>query len=168
MKGLGLKETSGKALAVSGAKFYDNVETLVSSDSDGSANIAKITAQTDANTANYSTKYPAFYWATYYRTTATNVQATDYDSGWYIPAKTEMTALLSNLTNINAILTKIGATNATTVNPSGSDNYCTSTWGNDADSYGKVYYADRTSGLATYPKNMNSTSFYVRVIRTFP
>ncbi|WP_156003152.1 hypothetical protein [Treponema bryantii] len=166
MKGLGLKESpdSGTKLGLVEpvCQLYSKAATMTSSASDGSENMTKVKSLSDANTTvNFQTNYPGFYWASAYSSSATNLGVT-YSSGWYIPAKDEMSALISKLNVINPIIEKIGTSYATKVEPSNSKLYCTSTWASN----GWVNYAKSTSGLAD---DMNALQwpYQIRAIRTF-
>ncbi len=165
MKGLGLKESNDPLkLGISDpvCQLYSKAATLTSSASDGSVNMTKVKSLSDANTtANFKTNYPGFYWASAYSSSATNLGVT-YSSGWYIPAKDEMSALLSKLSTINTTIDKIGTSYATKVEPSNSKFYCTSTWASN----GWVNYAKSTSGVEPDTNGLNGL-YYIRAIRTF-
>ena len=166
MKGLGLKESpdSGIKLGLVDpvCQLYSKAATMASSASDGSENMTKVKSLSDANTTvNFQTNYPGFYWASTYSSSATNLGVT-YSSGWYIPAKDEMSALIQKLNVINPIIEKIGTSYATKVEPSTSKVYCTSTWASN----GWVNYVKSTSGLAD-DTNALQWPYQIRAIRTF-
>ena len=105
--GVGLKHSiSGLAWCTSDAKaFNKNIETIqcpvsgdagnltFTVDTDGSDNLEQIasfltTAELENDTTDAS-KYPAFYFAKNYKTTATNLGAA-YENGWYLPTVAEL------------------------------------------------------------------------------
>ena len=105
--GVGLKHNrSGLAWCTSDANAYNkNIETIqcpasgntgnltFTDDTDGSDNLEQIasfltTAGLENDTTDAS-KYPAFYFAKNYKTTATNLGAA-YENGWYLPTVAEL------------------------------------------------------------------------------
>ena len=105
--GVGLKHNrSGLAWCTKDAKAYNkNIETIqcpatgiagnltFTGDTDGSDNLEQIasfltTAGLENDTTDAS-KYPAFYFAKNYKTTATNLGAA-YENGWYLPTVAEL------------------------------------------------------------------------------
>ena len=105
--GVGLKHNrSGLAWCTSDANAYNkNIETIqcpasgdagnltFTGDTDGSDNLEQIasfltTAGLENDTTDAS-KYPAFYFAKNYKTTATNLGAA-YENGWYLPTVAEL------------------------------------------------------------------------------
>ena len=105
--GVGLKHNrSGLAWCTTAAKAYNkNIETIqcpatgssgnltFTDDTDGSDNLEQIAAfltgnELENDTADAS-KYPAFYFAKNYKTTATNLEAA-YENGWYLPTVAEL------------------------------------------------------------------------------
>ena len=105
--GVGLKHNrSGLAWCTNGANaFNKNIETIqcpasgdagnltFTGDTDGSDNLEQIasfltTAGLENDTTDAS-KYPAFYFAKNYKTTATNLGAA-YENGWYLPTVAEL------------------------------------------------------------------------------
>ena len=105
--GVGLKHNrSGLAWCTSDAKAYNtNIKTIqcpatgsagnltFTGDTDGSDNLEQIasfltTAGLENDTTDAS-KYPAFYFAKNYKTTATNLGAA-YENGWYLPTVAEL------------------------------------------------------------------------------
>lgn len=108
--GVGLKHNrSGLAWCTSDAKAYDkNIETIkcpasgdagnlsFTDDTDGSDNLEQIASfltekgLTDDTTGTDADKrYPAFYFAKNYKTTATNLTSA-YENGWYLPTVAEL------------------------------------------------------------------------------
>lgn len=105
--GVGLKHNgSGLAWCTSDAKAYNtNIKTIqcpasgaagnltFTGDTDGSDNLEQIASfLTTAGLADDTTdpsKYPAFYFAKNYKTTATNLGAA-YENGWYLPTVAEL------------------------------------------------------------------------------
>ncbi len=105
--GVGLKhKTSGLEWCTENAKAYNkNIEKIqcpasgdagnltFTVDTDGSDNLEQIasfltTAGLENDTTDAS-KYPAFYFAKNYKTTATNLTST-YENGWYLPTVAEL------------------------------------------------------------------------------
>lgn len=105
--GVGLKHNrSGLAWCTNDANAYNkNIETIqcpatgsagnltFTDDTDGSDNLEQIasfltTAGLENDTTDAS-KYPAFYFAKNYKTTATNLGAA-YENGWYLPTVAEL------------------------------------------------------------------------------
>ena len=105
--GVGLKHSiSALAWCTNGANaFNKNIETIqcpasgdagnltFTVDTDGSDNLEQIasfltTAGLENDTTDAS-KYPAFYFAKNYKTTATNLEAA-YENGWYLPTVAEL------------------------------------------------------------------------------
>ena len=105
--GVGLKHNrSGLAWCTKDAKAYNkNIKTIqcpatgsagnltFTDDTDGSDNLEQIasfltTAGLENDTTDAS-KYPAFYFAKNYKTTATNLGAA-YENGWYLPTVAEL------------------------------------------------------------------------------
>lgn len=108
--GVGLKHSrSGLAWCTTDANAYNkNIETIqcpasgdagnltFTGDTDGSDNLEQIASfLTTAELADDTTgtdadkKYPAFYFAKNYKTTATNLGAA-YENGWYLPTEAEL------------------------------------------------------------------------------
>ena len=108
--GVGLKhDRSGLAWCTTSANAYDkNIETIqcpasgdagnltFTVDTDGSDNLEQIASfLTEAGLADDTTgtdadkRYPAFYFAKNYKTTATNLGAA-YENGWYLPTVAEL------------------------------------------------------------------------------
>ncbi len=105
--GVGLKHNrSGLAWCTSGAKAYStNITTIqcpasgsagnltFTVDTDGSDNLEQIAAflgnENDTTGEGAEERYPAFYFAKNYSTTATNL-GTEYASGWYLPTIAEL------------------------------------------------------------------------------
>ena len=105
--GVGLKhDRNGLAWCTTSANAYNkNIETIkcpatvsagnlsFTDDTDGSDNLDQIasfltTAGLENDTTDAS-KYPAFYFAKNYKTTATNLGAA-YENGWYLPTVAEL------------------------------------------------------------------------------
>lgn len=105
--GVGLKHSrTGLAWCIIDANaFNKNIETIqcpasgdagnltFTGDTDGSDNLEQIasfltTAELENDTTDAS-KYPAFYFAKNYKTTATNLGAA-YENGWYLPTVAEL------------------------------------------------------------------------------
>ena len=105
--GVGLKHNrSGLAWCTSDAKAYNkNIETIqcpasgdagnltFTGDTHGSDNLEQIasflTTEGLADDTTDPSKYPAFYFAKNYKTTATNLGAA-YENGWYLPTVAEL------------------------------------------------------------------------------
>ena len=115
--GVGLKQ-SGLAWCTNGANaFNKNIETIqcpasgdagnltFTGDTDGSDNLEQIasfltTAGLENDTTDAS-KYPAFYFAKNYKTTATNLGAA-YENGWYLPTVAELFDIWKVKTTVDA------------------------------------------------------------------
>ena len=144
---------------VSGKKWAKNASwgLLASDETDGSSNMTAITSQTTYSEANY----PAFYWAN-------NYTATGFTSGWYIPAKDELTALMVKKDTVNNQITKIGGS-ATKFepyvgavgDPIPSHDYWSSTKRGD-----ELVYISGDYG-ANYQQIKTSELCYTRAIRKF-
>ena len=99
--GVGLKHyKNGLAWCTTDAKAYDKNITAIqchasgnTGDTDGSDNLEQIatflTEKGLVNDTAETAKYPAFYFAKNYKTTATNLTAT-YENGWYLPTVVEL------------------------------------------------------------------------------
>ena len=108
--GVGLKhDQSGRVWCISDAKAYDkNIETIkcpasgdagnltFTDDTDGSDNLEQIASfltekglTDDTTGTDADTRYPAFYFAKNYKTTATNLTSA-YENGWYLPTVAEL------------------------------------------------------------------------------
>ena len=117
--GVGLKHNrSGLAWCTTAAKAYNkNIETIqcpasgdagnltFTVDTDGSDNLEQIasfltTAGLENDTTDKS-KYPAFYFAKNYKTTATNLEAA-YENGWYLPTVAELFDIWKVKTTVDA------------------------------------------------------------------
>ena len=117
--GVGLKHNrTGLAWCTSGANAYNkNIETIqcpatgsagnltFTDDTDGSDNLEQIasfltTAGLENDTTDAS-KYPAFYFAKNYKTTATNLGAA-YGNGWYLPTVAELFDIWKVKTTVDA------------------------------------------------------------------
>ena len=107
--GVGLKHNkSGLAWCISSADAYDkNITTIqcpatgspgaltFTGDKDGSNNLEQIDAFEGVDDTSTAAKYPAFYFAKNYSTTATNL-GTNYASGWYLPSLAELFQIYAN------------------------------------------------------------------------
>ena len=99
--GVGLKHyKNGLAWCTTDAKAYDKNITAIqchasgnTGDTDGSDNLEQIatflTEKGLVNDTAETAKYPAFYFAKNYKTTATNLGAA-YENGWYLPTVAEL------------------------------------------------------------------------------
>lgn len=105
--GVGLKhDRSGLAWCTSDANAYNkNIETIqcpasgdagnltFTVDTDGSDNLEQIASflktENDTTGTDADKRYPAFYFAKNYKTTATNLGAA-YENGWYLPTVAEL------------------------------------------------------------------------------
>ncbi|MBR6155224.1 MAG: hypothetical protein IKQ43_12390 [Treponema sp.] len=150
-KGVGLTEDYGK-------KWANNTSygSGATNETDGSNNMNYIKNQT-----NFQTKYPAFYWADTYT-------APGFTSGWYIPAKDELTALMDQKDTVNSQITKIGGSAtkfepyvSSVDDPIPSHDYWTSTQFYSDTAYISGNYA------ANYQQIKTSESCYTRAIRKF-
>lgn len=105
--GVGLKHSgSGLAWCTSDANAYNkNIETIqctatgktgnftFTDDTDGSDNLEQIASflktENDTTGTDADKRYPAFYFAKNYKTTATNLTSA-YENGWYLPTVAEL------------------------------------------------------------------------------
>ena len=150
-KGVGLTEDYGK-------KWANNTSygSGATNETDGSNNMNYI-----KNQANFQTNYPAFYWADTYT-------ASGFTSGWYIPAKDELTALMGQKDTVNSQITKIGGSATkfephagSVYDPIPSHDYWTST-----QCYSDTAHISGSSD-ASYHQIKNSENCYTRAIRKF-
>lgn len=111
--GVGLKHNkSGLAWCISSADAYNKDITTIqcsatgsagaltftdetANDRNGSDNLEQIDAFGGVDDTSTSAKYPAFYFAKNYSTTATNL-GTNYASGWYLPSIAELFQIYAN------------------------------------------------------------------------
>jgi hypothetical protein len=146
-KGVGLVQGTGMKWATADAVIYsDNnfaqILAAESSDSDGSLNNYSITDE--------MTYYPAWNWAINY---SSDNLTSEYRTGWYFPAKDEVSTLMSNKTVVSNALQAAGG--------AGIDgNYWTSTL--DTDGLPFSYYNGSMGAMAGY-----TSTFNVRAIRQF-
>ncbi len=115
-----------------------------SSDNDGSMNNYSITDD--------MAYYPAWQWAVNYSDAATNLTS-DYRTGWYFPAKNEVTTLMNNKTVVSAALQAAGGTSI-------DGNYWTSSLGSDGTPFS--YFSGSMGTLAGF-----TSGFNVRAVRKF-
>ncbi|MCR5362334.1 MAG: leucine-rich repeat protein [Bacteroidales bacterium] len=147
-KGVGLEQTAlGWATADAQIYWDSNFATALyeeSSDDDGSLNNYSIT-----DDMSY---YPAWQWAVNYSDAATNLTS-DYQTGWYFPAKNEVTTLMDNKTVVSAALQAAGGTSI-------DGNYWTSSL--DSDGMPFSYFSGSMGSLAGF-----TSGFNVRAVRKF-
>ena len=144
-KAVGLVQNGGINWCTADARVYyepDFAKTLAaeSSDTDGSLNNYSITDSMDY--------YPALNWISSYSTAAS---LTSYTSGWYLPAKGELTTLINNITTVNAAFNKLGVAEL-------SGNY----WSSTIDSEGMGAYYSGGDTVANW-----TSSFNVCAVRKF-
>ncbi len=99
---------------------------------------------------DWEKKYPAFYWC--------DSKNKDGISGWYLPAKNELTEILMQRREINEVLVTIGAMSMY------GKNYWSST------EYGlyEAYHGDFISGeMKFYAMKINKKSIYARAVKNF-
>ena len=116
--GVGLAQNqSGPAWCLSSANACEvNITTIQESDKDGSDNLSQIGEFLDENDelnddTGTADKYPAFYFAKNYASqTGSNVSGTDYEDGWYLPAKAELQKIYESLSTVNKELAACGGT----------------------------------------------------------
>ena len=175
--GVGLKHSiSALAWCTSDASaFNKNIETILcpasgdagnltfTVDTDGSDNLEQIASfLTTAELADDTTgtdadkRYPAFYFAKNYKTTATNLEAA-YENGWYLPTVAELFDIWKVKTTVDAASSLCGGSQF------GSYYWSSSQYAsNDKGAY-KVSFSN---GYHRYdsPKNYN---LYVCAVRAF-
>jgi uncharacterized repeat protein (TIGR02543 family) len=155
---MGLKESSKLQWAL-----YDNTgytTTFSTSTTDGSGNWAVITAADSTGSADAATYYPAFNFANKYGTTSCTT--TGFTSGWYVPAKDELSSLDTNMTAINEGITAITTADsslATALNSEGA--YWSSS--QDSSDNGLAWGVD--FGGTGVGSDFKDYEYYVRVIR---
>ena len=111
--GVGLAQNqSGLAWCLGSAKAYNvNITTIQESDKDGSDNLEQIEAFDGVDDTATEANYPAFYFAKNYASqTGSNVSGTDYEDGWYLPAKAELQKIYESLSTVNKELAACGGT----------------------------------------------------------
>ena len=111
--GVGLAQNqSGLAWCLNSAKAcFVNITTIQESDKDGSDNLEQIEAFDGVDDTLTKANYPAFYFAKNYASqTGSNVSGTDYEDGWYLPAKAELDKIYVNLSTVNKGLAACGGT----------------------------------------------------------
>ena len=96
--------------------------------------------------------YPAWQWAINYSNVVTNLTA-EYQTGWYFPAKNEVSTLINNATVVSAALQAVGGTGI-------DGNYWTSTLDNEGMPFS--YFNGSMSTMTGF-----QSSLCVRAIRKF-
>lgn len=164
-KGVGLKE--GTVLYWAAGTGVDT--TFDTSDSDGSVNWAVIQAADPTGAETAATNYPAFNFCNTY-----NVAVAGVSTGWYLPAKDELYALLNAKAAVDASIEKIGESGDNVAKLGASILYWSSSQykggGNHSErlAYGS-YWGDYQGGTVytnQYP-NKASTNVRPRAIRKF-
>ena len=175
--GVGLKhDRNGLAWCIIDANaFNKNIETIqcpasgdagnltFTVDTDGSDNLEQIASfltsaglVDDTTGTDADTRYPAFYFAKNYKTTATNLEAA-YENGWYLPTVAELFDIWKVKTTVDAASSLCGGSQF------GSYYWSSSQYAsNDKGAY-KVSFSN---GYHRYdsPKNYN---LYVCAVRAF-
>ncbi len=111
--GVGLAQNqSGLAWCLGSADACNvNITTIQESDKDGSDNLEQIEDFDGVNDTATEANYPAFYFAKNYASqTGSNVSGTDYEDGWYLPAKAELQKIYDILSTVNKELAACGGT----------------------------------------------------------
>lgn len=148
---VGLNQGSSLKWAPSGTTGYTT--TFSTSLTAGERNWAVITAADAAGVESAATNYPAFNYANTY-------SVTGYTSGWFLPAKAELSKLYTNRTTINNTINAItGAGGTATALPSSG-----SVWSSSQTYYyNNAWTVNFTNGDTNYSaKDYNG---YVRVVR---
>lgn len=99
--GTNLQWAGGSWLSTDPNRGYNMM--FSTNDDDGSGNWAVIQARDPAGAADAATWYPAFNWVNSY-------SAPGFTSGWYMPAKNELSTLYTNRTTVEAAFTALGMT----------------------------------------------------------
>jgi hypothetical protein len=148
-KGVGLVQSATMNWATANAQIYYDSNFAAklyaeSHDDDGSLNNYSIT-----DDMSY---YPAWQWAINYSNVVTNLTA-EYQTGWYFPAKNEVSTLINNATVVSAALQAVGGTGI-------DGNYWTSTL--DSDGMPFSYFNGSMGAMAGFQSN-----FSVCAVRKF-
>lgn len=157
---MGLKEGTG--LAWSPESTTGSTTTFGTSESDGSSNWTVITTSDENASITVATNYPVFNFANAYGTTDCTVS--DFTSGWYVPAKDELSSLYNNMTAINNGITAITSTGSSiaTALSAGNNYWSSSQCSENTNHAWVVSFSDGDMiGGTKY------TSQCVRVIRAF-
>lgn len=149
---VGLNQGSSLMWAKSGTTGYNT--KFNTSDTAGEGNWAVITAADATGAESASTNYPAFNYANTY-------SVTGYTSGWFLPAKAELSTLYSNKTTINNSINAItGAGGTATALPSSGFFWSSSQHSNLNDLAWNVFFGN--GNTYNFTKNYDDL---VRVVR---
>lgn len=159
--------TSSCLWCTTGAKAYSNMTSSVgASQKEGTNNFTKlgsflvsISLEDDTISASASTLYPAFSFAKNYKdATGSHVAGSAYETGWYLPANTELTKLFTNMETVNNTLSKCGLTTIAT-----SDTFWSSYCGTSGTSNQFFRMEDGTNAYS----DVNATGHSACAIREF-
>ncbi|MBR5096881.1 MAG: right-handed parallel beta-helix repeat-containing protein, partial [Treponema sp.] len=129
--GVGLKHGTSQKWCITSAKGYSKNVTDVqcsatgssgnysfTGDIDGSDNLDQIAAFLPTagvtNDTGTAANYPAFYFAKNYKTTATNLVGTAYESGWWLPSMAEAFQIYKSVATINNVASLCGGSSYST------------------------------------------------------
>ena len=158
-KGVALQESPSALAWDPNYGIFDNGAPLYNtSDDDGSGNWAVIQQAEPTRSTNAATNFPAFNYANNYSTTGCT-------SGWYLPAKNELLAIINNVSTINTALTNAGGSNIQIAN--GCFYWSSSSVDNGSGvgyTYGIGY---NNSGVLTADKGFRSPPVFVRAVHKF-
>ena len=159
--------TSSCLWCTTSAKAYSNMTSSVgASQKEGTNNFTKlgsfltsISLENDTISENASTLYPAFSFAKNYKdATGSHVAGSAYETGWYLPANTELTKLFTNMETVNNTLSKCGLTTIAT-----SDTFWSSYCGTSGTSNQFFRMEDGTNAYS----DVNATGHTAIAIREF-
>lgn len=154
----------------SGSSISDGLS--FSNDKDGRDNLEQIATELGANNdTRIASKYPAFYFAKNYSSTATNL-GTTYADGWYLPALAELYWIVKNRSTINSALTACGGTSIQAKNHWSSSQCDLSGDINDKQAWSisinaDYSYEDNQAKDHSYGGSNTDNYMYVRAIRQF-
>lgn len=146
-KGVALEQTS---TTITFGPHTDD-DDLITSTTDGSGNWAIVQSKNSSATLS---NYPAFNYALSY-------SATNYPSGWYLPAEDELEAIGTNKTAINTALSYVGGTAL----PADNEKLWSSSIHSNSDGDNLAGFLNMGTGNVGY--TWMSGSCYARAVRKF-
>lgn len=184
--GVGLKGSSNIKWCASNANACGRISSIVCTpnntwvsegisfggDRDGRDNLEQIASALGAtDDTGTESKYPAFYFAKNYSSTATNL-GTTYANGWYLPTLAELYWIAKNRMTINNALTACGGTSIQAKNhwSSSQYHYSENTYDKTAASFSigdSDSFTDGQQKDHSYGGDSTSNYMYVRAIRQF-